>query len=253
MIKGIEKNYYSDELKEMLSVIMDNKKDILYVERILEMLFDESIAKMKLISPSHKTFFPTNKYNKGWKYGQIVGLVHVLSGGISIRKTIEWESSFVIYDKKDNSIINNMSSAFIIDLNGDILSTIDLTKVIEDRNGYNGTLSIKYVNAGLLKKRGEDFVWHGGSSNRWKMKYPYKSLTPVEIGNGDYYQPFSREQMFSTLLIHKLLNITFPDLIHVIGKTFFTRMLDVLAFSDVLNKKNSIDSYLSSFPSFNKL
>jgi len=248
-MKNFKHNYYSEKLKEKLSNILKCDTSMNEIEDVFKLFFIESNEKMKSISPKYRTYFPTNKYNRGWKYGSIIGLINILSGGISLKRTIEWESSMIKTNEK-NHVINDSSSAFIIDLNGDIYNMIDLTKMIEDRNGYDGVLSIKLINAGLLKQDNKgDFVWHGGNRNKWKMKYPYKQLKPVQINDDNFYQPFSREQIFSVILINKIFKENFPLINPIIGNTFFTKMLNSMSFIESLNKVDN-DDFLASFPSF---
>ena len=247
-MEEFKNNYYSDELKDGFNRSLGKNTTLVDIENFLGLLFNESNQRMKNISPKYKNFFPTTKYNKGWRYGSIVGLIHILSGGLSIKRAIEWESSFIkTNDNKD--VINDISSAFIVDLNGDIYNMIDLRKVIEDRNGYDGVLSIKIINAGLLKISGSDFVWHGSKKNRWMMKYPYENLKPVYISGENYYQPFSREQINSIIIIHKILRKIFPLINPIIGNTFFNKMLDSTLFIESLTRDDNSD-YLSIFPSF---
>jgi len=249
-MKNIEHNYYSDVLKSKFKEVLKGSDSIGITQEIFELLFTESVDRMKKIAHKYESYLPTNKYDYGWKYGTILGFVHVLSGGISLRRTIEWESS-LIKRNYDNKIINDVSSAIIIDLNGDIYSNINLSKMMKDRNGYDGALSVKFINAGLLKKRDDEFFWHGSSKSKWGMKYPYTQLQPVHISDDKYYQPFSREQIFSAILIHKVFEIASPQIKHVLGDTFFAKMLNPFGFVDGI-LEDDFNDYLLEFPTFLK-
>lgn len=239
-------NYYSSELEHKINSVEDlNIEDIsfFYAETILSLLFKETDIRIKnIISPNHRRFFPTTKVYKNWEAGMLFGSNHILSGGISLERSLLWNSSYNFHNK-EGVISNKKSTSFIIDLNGDIYNLVDLTVVNRDKNPVTNTVGITYVNAGLLKEKGGDFYWHSGAVNRWGLKYPYESnLVPVKIDSevdNLYYQPISKEQLRSSMLINRLLSSFFiSGYKPFVGDSFFEKMVDIRAYLDYVYKND---------------
>jgi len=247
MIKDYKmKNYYSDELKDKIMNIESlNIEEISFfdAESILSLLFKETDLKIKeVVLPEHRRFFPTTKIHKNWEGSSLFGSNHLLSGGVTLQRSLLWNSSYNFHNK-EGSISNKRSTSFIIDLNGDIYNLVDLTKVNRDKNPITNTVGITYVNTGLLKKKDNDFYWHSGSVNRWGLKYPYvDSLVPVKIDSDAdnlYYQPISREQLFSSMILNRVLSSFFIDGYKpFVGDSFFEKMVDIRAYLDYVYKND---------------
>ena len=200
---------------------------------VLKELYIETdvILKKTVINEKSAKFFPTNKYSSGWDMKKPNGITHYISGGIHLFNFLKWVSSFNYYDDtrmKPDNVVNNKSTAFVIDLNGDIYNLINLYNNQCDIHDFtHRAVSITFINAGKLVKKEDVFYWHGGKKGQWTTKYPYdKIATPLKIGN-DYHQPLTTEQIESSIILHRLLISAFGEsIIDIYGNTILTKILD---------------------------
>lgn len=241
-------NYYSKELNKKMNETQGF--EFFQAENILTLLFKESNNYIKNnLLENYKGYFPSKKIHRNWEANTLFGANHMLSGGISLTKTLLWNSSYNFFNRADK-VTNQTVTTFVIDLNGDIHCLVDLTNVNRDKNPVTNTVGITYVNVGLLKKRDDDYYWHSGKK-KWSLKYPYKkALPPVRVPSSDYfYQPISQEQVNSSIIINKVLIAFFIGVFRpFVGDMYFSKMIDVQKYIDsVLGSENKLSGTLPVF------
>lgn len=224
---------FSEFIEEKLRLLGSDYLTVDEAYMVLEKMFIETdeILKKTIINENSAKFFPTNKYSIGWDMKKPIGITHYISGGIQLFNFLKWVSSFNYYDEtkaRPNNIVNNKSTAFIVDLDGSIYNLINIYNNQCDIHDFtHRAISITFINAGKLIKKDDCFYWHGGKKGQWTTKYPYdKIAVPLRVGE-DYHQPLTEKQIESSIILHRLLISAFGEsIIDIYGNTILTKIID---------------------------
>jgi len=169
----------------------------------------------------YEKYFPTNRTGGLWAQGNPFGVVDHYTAGIHTKGTLRWFSSEPRKNDKYTSSAN-----VVIAPEGEIIFVVNpmTTVAWHARKDSHTHIGVEHVNAGLLRKKGEDFYYQG------TRPYPHGWTPNVQKVGDEYWEPYTADQIMSNIILKRWLIAAIPTL----NKGYFVdhEMIDPLRKRD---------------------
>lgn len=168
---------------------------------MLDVEGEEHIRK-NIGNANYNEFFPTNRHGAAWNHGHNPqGVIDHYTAGIAARGTLLW------FSNQPRESESTSSAHVIIDRNGVIISVIPSGMIAWHARGDNGThYGIEHVNAGLLGKSDDGYVYQG------TRVYPKDRVDDVQKVAGERWEPYTGLQIISNIVLKRWLMQAFPTI-----------------------------------------
>jgi N-acetyl-anhydromuramyl-L-alanine amidase AmpD len=168
-------------------------------EDALSRLINESerLTKNLVGNDFYGTYYPTSRHGGDWDAGRPFGVVDHYTAGTKAANTLRWFSS-----KPRGENVVTSSAHVVLDRNGAIIIIIDpLTTIAWHARSANPThVGIEHVNAGLLRKDGNHFLYQN------TRRYPAERIPEIqEVGSGKFWEPYQTVQIVSNVIFKRWL------------------------------------------------